>query len=35
MKPTRTWWMNRQDTMNYILLGAILAFIAWTAFFPT
>lgn len=34
MKPTRTWWMKRHDTVNYIILAVILAFIVWKAYFP-
>ena len=35
MRPTRTWWMKRHDRINYVTLAVILAFIVWTAFFPT
>jgi len=35
MRPTRTWWMKRHNTINCVLLVVILAFVVWTAFFPT
>jgi hypothetical protein len=34
MMPKRTWWMKRHDTVNWVILGAILLFIVWTTFFP-
>lgn len=34
MKPERTEWMKRRDTINYVILAVILAFIVWTAIFP-
>jgi len=34
MMPRRTWWMKRHDTINFVILAVILAFIVWTAIFP-
>ena len=34
MMPKRTWWMKRHDTINFVILGAIILFILWTTFFP-
>jgi hypothetical protein len=35
MRPTRTWWMKRHDTVNYVILGVVLSFTVWTALFPS
>lgn len=35
MRPTRTWWMKRHDTVNYTILSVVLVFIAWTALVPS
>lgn len=32
MPPDRPWWSKRSDTTNYIIVGAILLFIIWSAF---
>jgi len=32
-KPTRTWWMKRHDTINYVIIAAVLLLILWTSFF--
>jgi hypothetical protein len=34
MRPTRAWWMKRHDRVNYVIVGAVLLFIVWTALFP-
>ena len=30
-RPTRTWWMQRNDAVNYTILAIVLVFILWTA----
>ena len=34
MRPTRTWWMKRHDTVNYVILSVVLLLMVWTAIFP-
>jgi hypothetical protein len=33
MRPRRTWRMKRHDTINYVILGAIVLFIVWETLF--
>ena len=34
MRPTRPWWMKRMDAVNLAILGVLIVFIVWKAFFP-